>query len=147
MVLRPFSRRMFDALLVCLNSDSWPIRDSACVPIGRVLKFLMTMILIIIMIMIMVKIMIMIMMMMMMMVMIMIMIMIIIMVIIMIMIIIIIIVIMIMMMIMIMIIIMIMMMVVMIGATTYYCFTCSFSNHVIFCTRCIYIMRDNVLNN
>ena len=43
MVLRPFSRRMFDALLVCLNSDSWPIRDSACVPIGRVLKFLMTM--------------------------------------------------------------------------------------------------------
>ena len=39
-VIKPFTRKLFDTLFVCLNSDNWPIRDSACVPIGRLLQYI-----------------------------------------------------------------------------------------------------------
>ena len=35
-------KTLFDSVLICLNSDSWPIRDSACVPMGRILQHVST---------------------------------------------------------------------------------------------------------
>ncbi|KAF0313434.1 hypothetical protein FJT64_016037 [Amphibalanus amphitrite] len=35
--LAPFAERVLDALLVCFQDDSWPVRDTACLAVGRLL--------------------------------------------------------------------------------------------------------------
>ncbi|XP_043236112.1 uncharacterized protein LOC122388790 isoform X2 [Amphibalanus amphitrite] len=35
--LAPYAERVLDALLVCFQDDSWPVRDTACLAVGRLL--------------------------------------------------------------------------------------------------------------
>lgn len=36
--VRPFARRMYEALLECLQSDSWPVSDGACIATAVLVK-------------------------------------------------------------------------------------------------------------
>jgi hypothetical protein len=36
--VRPFARRLYEALLICLQSDSWPVSDGACIATAVLVK-------------------------------------------------------------------------------------------------------------